>query len=61
VTDQDRIAALERSNSELRAVLMLAGKELVRLGFGKKDTPLLKLMRRTLRQARSLRADAIKS
>jgi hypothetical protein len=32
---------LERSHAELRAALRLAGKEIVKLNFGKSDTPLL--------------------
>ncbi len=45
---------LERSRAESRAVLILAGKEIVTLNFGKKDTWLLRLMRRTLREARDV-------
>ncbi len=45
---------LERSHAESRAVLILAGKEIVTLNFGKKDTWLLRLMRRTLREARDV-------
>jgi hypothetical protein len=49
---EKRIGELESSNAELRATLMLAGRELRRLTFGKRDTPLMKLMRRSLREAR---------
>ena len=51
---EERIAELERSNHELRAVLILAGKEMRKHGYGRKDTPLLRLMRRTLREARAV-------
>jgi hypothetical protein len=42
---QERIAELERSNAELRALLILTGREMRKHGYGKKDTPLLRLMR----------------
>jgi hypothetical protein len=40
----------------LRAALRLAGAEIRKLNFGKKDTPLLKLLRRVLREARVVAA-----
>jgi hypothetical protein len=43
---------LERSNAELRAALILAGLEIRKLNFGKRDTPLLHKMREVLRAAR---------
>ena len=43
---------LLRSHDELRAIVRLAGIEIRKLGFGRKDAPLLKLMRRVLREAR---------
>ena len=45
---------LLRSHDELRAVLRLAGLEIRKLNFGRKDTPLLQLMRRVLREARTV-------
>jgi hypothetical protein len=51
---QQRVEKLERSNDELRAVLILAGKEMRKHAQGKKDTPLLRLMRRTLREPRAI-------
>ena len=45
---------LLRSHDELRAALRLAGVEIRKLNFGKKDTPLLKLLRRVLREARTV-------
>jgi hypothetical protein len=45
---------LLRSHDELRAVLRLAGAEIRKLNFGRKDSPLLKLMRRELRKARAV-------
>jgi hypothetical protein len=47
---------LLRSHDELRAVLRLAGAEIRKLNFGKKDTPLLNLLRRVLREARAVAA-----
>jgi hypothetical protein len=46
------VTDLERCNSELRAVLMLAGKEIRKLNFGKSDTPLLRKLREVLRESR---------
>jgi hypothetical protein len=43
---------LLRSHDELRAALRLAGAEIKKLNFGKKDTPLLELLRRVLREGR---------
>jgi hypothetical protein len=43
---------LERSHAELRAAIILAGKEIRKLNFGKRDAPVLKTLRRVLRDAR---------
>ncbi|MGI9072478.1 MAG: hypothetical protein ACR2JB_14450 [Bryobacteraceae bacterium] len=51
---KERIAELETSNAELRAAVMLAGKEIRKLNFGRRDSPVLKLLRRTLRDARQV-------
>lgn len=45
---------LLQSHDELRAAVRLAGVEIRKLNFGKKDTPLLKLLRRVLREARAV-------
>jgi hypothetical protein len=45
-------SALLQSHDELRAVLRLAGAELKKKSIGRKDSPLLQLMRRVLREAR---------
>jgi hypothetical protein len=45
-----------RSHDELRAALRLAGAEIRKLNFGKKDTPLLNLLRRVLREGRAVAA-----
>jgi len=58
VTDQERIAALESSSDHLRAALLLAGREIKKLNFGKTDNPVLKMLRRTLREARGVRYPA---
>jgi len=45
---------LERSHAELRAALLLAGKRIVKLNFGKRDDPVLVILRRVLREARAI-------
>jgi hypothetical protein len=45
---------LLRSHDELRAALLVAGKEIRKLNFGKRDTPILKLLRQVLREARAV-------
>jgi hypothetical protein len=45
---------LLRSHSELRAALVVAGKEIRRLSFEKKDNKVLPILRRTLRESRLL-------
>jgi hypothetical protein len=47
---------LLRSHDELRAALIVAGKEIRKLNFGRSDTPVLKLLRRVLREARAVAA-----
>lgn len=42
------------SHDELRAVLRLAEMEIQKLNFGRKDSPMLKLLRRELRKARAV-------
>jgi hypothetical protein len=55
VADQTtRITELETSNAELRAALIVAGRELRKLNFGRQDSPVLKLLRRALRDARQV-------
>jgi hypothetical protein len=51
------IRRLTRSHDELRAALILAGKRIRRLNFGRRDDPLLKLLRQALRDARGVRAE----
>jgi hypothetical protein len=53
--DDPEIADLIRSNDELRAILIMAGREIRKLNFGRRDTPLLKKMRQLLREARALK------
>jgi hypothetical protein len=45
---------LLRSHDELRAALRIAGMEIRKLGFGRKNTPLLALLRRVLRESRAV-------
>jgi hypothetical protein len=49
-------SALLRSHDKLRAALVVAGKEIRKLNFGRSDTPVLKLLRRVLREARMVAA-----
>ena len=49
-------SGLLRSHDELRAALWVAGKEIRKLNFGRSDTPVLKLLRRVLREARAVAA-----
>lgn len=43
------------SHDELRAILILAGREIRKLNFGKTDTQILRKMRQVLRDARAVR------
>ena len=43
---------LERTNAELRAALILAGKRIVKLNFGRRDDRVLPILRRVLRESR---------
>jgi hypothetical protein len=43
---------LLRSHAELRAAVILAGKEVRRLNFGRKASPVLSILRRVLRDFR---------
>jgi hypothetical protein len=48
---------LERSHAELRAAVILAGKEIRKLNFGRADSPVLAVLavlRRVLREARAI-------
>jgi hypothetical protein len=44
---------LERTNAELRAALVIAGKRIVQLNFGRRDDRVLPILRRVLRESRS--------
>jgi hypothetical protein len=46
-----RLIALERSNNELRAVLLLAEREIGRYEFGRSESDLLMLIRHVRQQA----------
>jgi len=41
---------LERSHAELRAAVILAGKEIRKLNFGRADSPVLVVLRRVRRK-----------
>ena len=45
---------LERSHAELRAAVILAGKHIRKLSFGRKDDPVLTILRRVLRDSRAV-------
>ena len=45
---------LQRSHAELRAAVILAGKEIRKLNFGRADSPVLAVLRRVLRESRSV-------
>jgi hypothetical protein len=49
---------LLHSHKELRVALCIAGIEIAKLNFGRRDSPVLKLLRRTLRDARIVAAAA---
>jgi hypothetical protein len=48
------VTELERSHAELRAALIVAGKYIRKLNFGKRDAEPLPLLRRVLRDAREV-------
>ena len=43
---------LQRSHAELRAAVILAGKEIRKLNFERADSPVLAVLRRVLRESR---------
>jgi hypothetical protein len=45
---------LQRSHAELRAAVILAGKEIRKLNFGRADSPVLAIIRRVLREPRAV-------
>jgi hypothetical protein len=45
---------LQRSHAELRAAVMLAGKEICKLNFRRADSPVLAILRRVLRESRAV-------
>ena len=47
-----RCRSLMRSHDELRAALIVAGREIRKLNFGKKDSPVLQKLREVLKEAR---------
>jgi hypothetical protein len=56
-----RLAELERSHAELWAALILAGREIRRLNFGRAESVVLKKLRAVLRKARQVaKANSLK-
>jgi hypothetical protein len=45
---------LQRSHAERRAAVILAGKEIRKLNFGRVDNPVLVILRRVLRESRTV-------
>jgi hypothetical protein len=45
---------LQRSHAELRAAVIIAGKEIRKLNFGRVDSPVLVILRRVLRESRAV-------
>ena len=43
---------LQLSHAELRAAVILAGKEIRKLNFGRANSPVLVILRRALRESR---------
>jgi hypothetical protein len=48
------MTALERSHRELRAAMIVAGREIRKLNFGRRDNPVLARLRAVLREARAV-------
>ena len=51
-SDRLIVTDLERTSAELRAALIVAGKRIVKLNFGKRSDPVLPILRRVLRESR---------
>jgi hypothetical protein len=51
------IRRLTRSHDELRAAFIVADIRIRHLNFGRRNDPVLKLLRRVLRDARGVRAE----
>ncbi len=60
MADDDRVRELLASHAQLRGALILAGKEIRRLNFGKKDNKVLTVLRRVLRESRVVAKNAPK-
>jgi hypothetical protein len=52
--DRILMTDLERANAELRGALILAGKRIVKLNFGRREDPVLQILRRVLRESRQV-------
>lgn len=51
--DSLEMTSVERSNPELRAAVILAGRRIVKLSLGRRNDPVLPILRRVLREARN--------
>jgi hypothetical protein len=48
------LTSMELSHAELRAAVIIAGSEIRKLNFGRKNTPVLRILRRALRESRAV-------
>lgn len=55
MADDERLKELLLSHAELRAALIVAGKEIRKLNFGKRDNKVLVVLRRVLRESREVK------
>jgi hypothetical protein len=51
---------LEASHAELRAAIILAGNHIRKLTFGRRDDPVLRILRRALRNAREVNSNTVR-
>lgn len=61
MAEDELLRRLLNSHAELRAALIMAGKQIRRLNFGKSDNKMLVLLRRTLRESRVVSSQFEKS
>ena len=59
ITALSPVTDLAHSHNELRAALIVAGREIRRLNFGKRDNTVLNKLRATLRDARKVRHENV--
>ena len=52
---------MERADAKLRAAVIMAGKQIVQLNFGRKTIRLLRILRRVLRESRKILGERAKA